>query len=95
MKTSKLLFRYERDGVDAHGSPQIRVLTRGGSLLFATLTRMEGSEVLGMDPAWVVRRIDWFDSQPGRDPTFRQALTLVDLRELADLIEHLNATETA
>ena len=41
---------------------------------------------------WIVRRFDWFDPSPHRDPSFNQAVSPNELRELLEILDHLNAT---
>lgn len=40
---------------------------------------------------WIVRRFDWFDPSPHRDPSFKQAVTPNELRELLTIIDKLEA----
>lgn len=42
---------------------------------------------------WVVRRIDWFDLTPQRDPTFQTSINTDELRSLLDILDALNHDE--
>jgi hypothetical protein len=42
---------------------------------------------------WIVRRFDWFDPTPRRDPTYQQAVSPDELRELVAILDKLNDNE--
>jgi hypothetical protein len=42
---------------------------------------------------WIVRRFDWFDPTPLRDPSFKQAVESSELRELLSILDELNEKE--
>jgi hypothetical protein len=68
---------------------RVAVRCNGGmELRWATLELVKMSD---LDAAWIVRRFDWFDPMPERDPAAKQAVTGRELRELLTILDKLNA----
>lgn len=62
----------------------------GLGLKYATLERIPKSKMFGTKAHWVLRRLDWLLPQEGRDPKNNPATTEGELRELLEVLSHLN-----